>query len=83
VNPAAPKGGDIRLAAIGSYDNFNPYAGRGVPGQRTGELYDPLFATSDDEPASYYPLIAESARYPQDMRWMELNINALARFQDG
>ncbi|CAE1147957.1 MAG: extracellular solute-binding protein [Serratia rubidaea] len=83
VNPAAPKGGDIRLAAIGGYDSFNRYASRGVPGQRTGELYDPLFATSDDEPGSYYPLIAESARYPQDMRWMELNINALARFQDG
>ncbi|HFK7184737.1 TPA: extracellular solute-binding protein [Serratia odorifera] len=83
VNPAAPKGGSVRLAAIGTYDNFNRYASRGVPGQRTGELYDSLFTQSHDEPASYYPLVAESARYPQDMRWMELDINARARFHDG
>ncbi|MFI8415907.1 extracellular solute-binding protein [Serratia sp. NPDC078593] len=83
VNPAAPKGGNVRLAAIGTYDNFNRYASRGVPGQRTGELYDSLFTSSEDEPASYYPLIAESARYPQNMRWMELDINPRARFHDG
>ena len=40
VNPAAPKGGDVRLAAIGTYDNFNRYAQRGVPGERTDALYD-------------------------------------------
>ncbi|WP_337261724.1 MULTISPECIES: extracellular solute-binding protein [unclassified Serratia (in: enterobacteria)] len=83
VNPAAPKGGDVRLAAIGTYDNFNRFASRGVPGERTGELYDTLFTNSDDEPSSYYPLIAESARFPPDMRWMELDINPRARFHDG
>ncbi len=79
VNPAAPKGGDVRLAAIGTYDNFNRFATRGVPGERTMELYDTLFTNSDDEPGSYYPLIAESARFPADMRWMEVSINPRAR----
>ncbi|MGO4742699.1 extracellular solute-binding protein [Serratia quinivorans] len=83
VNPAAPKGGNVRLAAIGTYDNFNRYASRGVPGERTDALYDSLFTTSDDEIGSYYPLIAESARFPADMRWVELDINARARFHDG
>ncbi|AHG18699.1 antibiotic ABC transporter substrate-binding protein [Chania multitudinisentens RB-25] len=83
VNPAAPKGGNVKLAAIGTYDNFNRFASRGVSGERTAELYDTLFTTSDDEPSSYYPLIAESARFPADMRWMELDINPLARFHDG
>ncbi|WP_269933795.1 extracellular solute-binding protein [Serratia liquefaciens] len=83
VNPAAPKGGDVRLAAIGTYDNFNRYASRGVPGERTDALYDSLFTTSDDEIGSYYPLIAESARFPADMRWVEIDINARARFHDG
>ncbi|VEA66840.1 Oligopeptide-binding protein AppA precursor [Serratia plymuthica] len=83
VNPAAPKGGDVRMAAIGTYDNFNRYASRGVPGERTDALYDSLFTTSDDEIGSYYPLIAESARFPADMRWVELDINARARFHDG
>ncbi|CAI2468586.1 extracellular solute-binding protein [Serratia liquefaciens] len=82
VNPAAPKGGDVRLAAIGTYDNFNRYASRGVPGERTDALYDSLFTTSDDEIGSYYPLIAESARFPADMRWVEIDINARARFHD-
>ena len=70
VNPAALRGGDVRLAAIGTYDNFNRFATRGVPGERTMELYDTLFTNSDDEPGSYYPLIAESARFPADMSWM-------------
>lgn len=60
VNPAAPKGGQITLSALGTFDNFNRYALRGNPGARTEQLYDTLFTTSDDEPGSYYPLIAES-----------------------
>ncbi len=29
VNPEAPKGGEVRLAAVGSYDSFNPFILRG------------------------------------------------------
>lgn len=57
VNPAAPKGGQITLSALGTFDNFNRYALRGNPGARTEQLYDTLFTTSDDEPGSYYPLM--------------------------
>ncbi|QKJ87864.1 ABC transporter substrate-binding protein [Paramixta manurensis] len=83
VNPAAPKGGQMTLAAIGTYDNFNRFASRGNPGAGTDTLYDSLFTTSDDEPGSYYPLIAESARYPDNFQWAEIRINPRARFQDG
>lgn len=83
VNPAAPKGGSVTLAAIGTFDNFNRYALRGVAAERTEALYDTLFTTSDDEPGSYYPLVAEQARYADDFSWMELTINPLARFHDG
>lgn len=69
MNPAAPKGGQITLSALGTFDNFNRYALRGNPGARTEQLYDTLFTTSDDEPGSYYPLIAESARYADDYSW--------------
>ena len=31
ANPNAPKGGNIRLSAIGTFDNFNPYTITGVP----------------------------------------------------
>ncbi len=83
VNPAAPKGGQITLSALGTFDNFNRYALRGNPGARTEQLYDTLFTTSDDEPGSYYPLIAESARYADDYSWVEVAINPRARFHDG
>ena len=75
MNPAAPKGGQITLSALGTFDNFNRYALRGNPGARTEQLYDTLFTTSDDEPGSYYPLIAESARYADDYSWVEVAIN--------
>lgn len=31
VNPDAPKGGEVVLGAIGSYDSFNPFVLRGTP----------------------------------------------------
>lgn len=83
VNPDAPKGGSITLAAIGTFDNFNRYALRGNPGVRTDALYDTLFTTSDDEPGSYYPLIADRARFADDFSWMDITINPRARFHDG
>ncbi|KOQ85199.1 ABC transporter substrate-binding protein, partial [Pluralibacter gergoviae] len=83
VNPDAPKGGRVTLAAIGTFDNFNRYAMRGNPAVRTDQLYDSLFTTSDDEPGSYYPLIAEGVRYASDFSWAEVTINPRARFHDG
>ncbi|MEG1210695.1 MAG: extracellular solute-binding protein [Leclercia sp.] len=83
VNPSAPKGGAVTLSANGTFDNFNRYALRGVAAERTDSLYDTLFTTSDDEPGSYYPLVAEKARYADDFSWMELTLNPLARFHDG
>lgn len=71
------------MSALGTFDTFNRYALRGNPGARTEQLYDTLFTTSDDEPGSYYPLIAESARYADDYSWVEVAINPRARFHDG
>lgn len=82
VNPAAPKGGTIRLSAIGTYDNFNRYASHGNAAARSDTLYDSLFTTSSDEIGSYYPLIADSARYDSHFRWVEVDINPHARFHD-
>jgi microcin C transport system substrate-binding protein len=83
VNPAAPKGGSVTLSSLGTFDNFNRFALRGVAAQRTDALYDTLFVTSDDEPGSYYPLIAEMARYADDFSWAEVTLNPKARFHDG
>lgn len=83
VNPDAPKGGTITMSALGTYDNFNRFALRGVAAARTERLYDTLFTTSDDEPGSFYPLVATHARYSDDFRWMEVDLNPKATFHDG
>ncbi|HGA3274237.1 TPA: extracellular solute-binding protein [Enterobacter hormaechei] len=82
VNPATPKGGNVTLSATGTFDNFNRFALRGVAAARTESLYDTLFVTSDDEPGSYYPLVAENVRYADDFSWAEIAINPRARFHD-
>ncbi|WP_237583169.1 extracellular solute-binding protein [Photobacterium halotolerans] len=83
VNPDAPKGGSITYAEVGTYDSFNRYASRGVSVAGADEMYDTLFAPASDEIDSYYPLIAEKARYADDFSWMEIDINPKARFHDG
>lgn len=83
VNPDAPKYGKVTYGQIGTYDNFNRYASRGVPAMDSGELYDPLMYSPADEIDSYYPLITEKVRYSDDYTWLELDINPKARFQDG
>lgn len=83
VNPSAPKGGNVVLSAIGTYDNFNRFALRGNPAVGSDTLYDTLFVSPDDEAGSYYPLIAEVARYPDSFRWVEITLKPQARFQDG
>ena len=83
VNPDAPKGGKVTLSATGTFDNFNRFALRGVAAARTESLYDTLFVTSDDEPGSYYPLIAGNVRYADNFAWAEITLNPRARFHDG
>ncbi|QIQ22388.1 ABC transporter substrate-binding protein [Zophobihabitans entericus] len=82
VNPQAPKGGTIKFAALGNYDNFNRFSRRGAPEGRSGELFETLFTMSEDEKGSYYPLLAESVTYSADYSWAEVSINPAARFHD-
>ena len=36
VNPDAPKGGTLRLSALGTFDSLNPYIVKGVAADGTG-----------------------------------------------
>ncbi|MGF1740236.1 extracellular solute-binding protein [Vibrio profundum] len=83
VNAKAPKYGQVTFGQIGTYDNFNRYASRGVSAAATGELYDALMFGPSDEIDSHYPLIAEKVRYSDDFMWMEVDLNANAKFHDG
>nr|WP_194437773.1 extracellular solute-binding protein [Vibrio fluminensis] len=83
VNPDAPKFGKITYGVVGTYDNFNRFASRGVAARGSGELYDTLMFSPSDEIDAFYPLIAQKVRYSDDFTWMEIDINPKARFHDG
>jgi microcin C transport system substrate-binding protein len=83
VNPNAPKGGDIRLAAIGGYDSFNPFIVKGRSASGIGLLYDSLLTSSADEAFSRYGHIAESVEVPEDRSWIIFTLDADARWHDG
>ena len=42
VNPNAPKGGTMRLSAIGTFDTLNPFVVKGVPAAGIGGIFDTL-----------------------------------------
>ncbi|HUN98402.1 MAG TPA: ABC transporter substrate-binding protein, partial [Bradyrhizobium sp.] len=61
MNAAAKPGGGVRRAAQGTFDSFNLVVA-GVKGDLAEGIeliYDPLMASSLDEAASVYGLIAE------------------------
>jgi microcin C transport system substrate-binding protein len=83
VNPAAPKGGDVRLAAIGTFDNLNPFILRGVSAAGLASAFDTLTVSAADEPASEYGLVAETVEMPADRSWVAFTLRPEARFHDG
>jgi len=83
ANPDAPKGGDVRLPAIGTFDNLNPFILKGVAAAGLGQLFDTLTLASSDEPSSEYGLIAESVEVPADRSWVAFTLRPEARFHDG
>src|ERR1700686_968076 len=83
VNPGAPKGGMVRYSSIGTFDNLNPFILKGNAAIGLDLLFDRLMASSGDEPASEYGLVAESVEMPSDRSWVQYNLRKEARFSDG
>jgi len=81
VNPDAPKGGSLRLAAQGTFDSFHPFIPKGNA-VSTGAV-ETLLVTSADEPFTGYGLIAESIEWPRDRSWVIFHIRPEARWHDG
>ncbi|MEQ9520539.1 MAG: extracellular solute-binding protein [Parvibaculum sp.] len=84
VNPDAPKGGDLRLAVVGSFDSLNSFIVRGTAGGGIRDyVFESLMARAYDEPFSLYGLIAESIEVPDDRTWVEFRLRPEAKFSDG
>ncbi|MFH5925530.1 extracellular solute-binding protein [Roseomonas xinghualingensis] len=83
VNPNAPKGGEITLYALGSFDSFNPFILRGTPATGSGLLYDTLLKESSDEASAEYGHLAEMVELPADKRGVTFELRESARWHDG
>ncbi|MDB2414291.1 extracellular solute-binding protein [Rickettsiales bacterium] len=83
VNPDAPKGGEVTIAAIGTFDNLNPYILKGVAAEGLELTYDTLLTNSADETFSEYGLIAESIEVAEDRGSVIFNLRKEAKWHDG
>jgi peptide/nickel transport system substrate-binding protein len=84
VNPSAPKGGDLVMAVLGSFDSTNPLIIKGAPVAGVREyVQESLLARSYDEPFTLYGLLAETVETPPDRSSVTFTLNPLARFSDG
>ena len=82
VNTQAPKGGKLKIAAIGTFDTLNPYSIKGKASQGLNLVYDRLMGRVWDEPFTMYPLIAERVEIPLDRSSITVHINPKAVFHD-
>ncbi|UWQ84130.1 extracellular solute-binding protein [Leisingera caerulea] len=83
VNPGAPKGGELSISAVGTFDSMNPFTRKGRAGALSSDHFESLLVESYDEPGSYYGLIAESLEYPESQDWVIFNLRPEATFSDG
>ncbi len=83
VNPNAPKGGSIRLSAIGGFDSLNPFIVKGNAASGAAFIYETLMTSSADEAFSVYGQLAKTVRTPKDRSWVEFTLRDEARWHDG
>jgi len=87
VNPAAPKGGELRLVSgqrYSTFDKYNPFTIRGSPPAYLTELlFDTLLAGSLDENGAAYGLLAEDVQVPADRLSATFRLRREARFHNG
>jgi microcin C transport system substrate-binding protein len=83
VNPDAPKGGDISLSAVGTFDSFNPFIVRGTPASDVFRVWDTLTKANADEAETEYGLLAQVIELPADGMGVAFELRPEAKFNDG
>jgi microcin C transport system substrate-binding protein len=84
VRPDAPKGGDLTLAARGSFDSLNPFVLKGNAAAGLGQLvFESLLDQSLDEPYSLYAHLAEDIQLAPDRLSVTFRLDPRARFSNG
>jgi microcin C transport system substrate-binding protein len=83
VDSEAPKGGEVKLHNIGSFDTLNGLTLKGISAAGSLGIYDTLLARSFDEPFTQYGLLAETVEVPEDRSWVAFTLRKEARWHDG
>ena len=90
VNPDAPKGGEIAISTLGTFDSMNPYSRKGRGGALSTIMYESLLgegvggeSAPADVYAEYYCLLCETIEYPETKDWVIFNMRPEARFSSG
>src|SRR5579884_1789558 len=80
ADPDAPKGGTVKLAETGTFDNLNPFILKGVKAPGIDMVFESLMVQSMDEPQSMYGLVAESVAVAPDNSYVEFTLRKEARW---
>lgn len=87
VNPAAPKGGEIRLVSnlrTSTFDKYNPFTIKGAaPAYLANLMFDSLLTGALDETGSGYGLLAEDVAVAADGLSATFRLRPEARFHNG
>ncbi|MEO1555582.1 MAG: extracellular solute-binding protein [Pseudomonadota bacterium] len=90
VNPDAPKGGEIALGTVGTFDSMHPYTRKGRAGALSSSIYESLLgegvngtSAPADVYGEYYGLLAERIEYDEGKNWVIFYMRPEARFSDG
>ncbi len=83
ASPDAPRGGNLKLAATGTFDTLNPFVIKGVSAAGISLMFEALMTQTFDDPSTEYGLIAESVEVPDDNSWVAFNLNPRAKWHDG
>ena len=87
VNPAAPKGGELRLVSnlrSSTFDKYNPFTIKGsAPAYLSDLMFDALLAGPLDETASGYGLLAQDVSVAADGMSVTFELRPEARFHNG
>lgn len=90
VNPEAPKGGEIALSVVGTFDSMHPYTRKGRAGALSSMMYESLLGDGTggssapaDVYAEYYCLLCERLEYPETKDWVVFYLRPEAQFSNG
>ncbi len=83
VNPEAPKGGLLKLHALGGFDTLNPFTLKGMSAAGLGLVYDTLMTAAQDEAFTAYGLVAKTITVPEDRAWVRFDLRPEAKWHDG